>query len=167
MSAEQKTVLGVALAMRHGVIPPHRHDRELLNFFADQLMEARKREAEVGGNTAKLREAVMSLMDNLKIHLQQPIEQITINRAELEAMVKDCSEALAAPARNCDMGTDEEQADALHTAFIEYCNGCDCPMGCDYRKDPRFLLDANCASILKCFARFALSKATPKEGGAK
>ena len=85
--------------------------------------------------------------------------------------VFDCrdklSAALAEPPRECDRFADENQADALHAAFIEYCNGCDCPMGCDHRKNPRFLLDGNCASIMKCFARFALSKATPKEGGTK
>ena len=81
--------------------------------------------------------------------------------------IEKCKSALAAPARECDRFADEKQADALHAAFIELCNRCDCPMGCDYRKSPRFLLDGNCASILKCFARFALSKATPKEGGEK
>ena len=72
--------------------------------------------------------------------------------------------ALAKPPRNCDRFVDEKQADALHKAFTEYCNRCDCPMGCDYRKNPRFLLDTNCASIMKCFARFALPRATEQEG---
>lgn len=71
--------------------------------------------------------------------------------------------ALSAPPRECDMFADEKQADALHAAFIKYCNGCDCPMGCDHRKNPRFLLDGNCASILKCFARFALSRKVGKK----
>jgi hypothetical protein len=50
----------------------------------------------------------------LKIHLLQPIEQITINRAELEAMIKDCSEALAEPARNCDWCPTWESAKAAY-----------------------------------------------------
>lgn len=84
----------------------------------------------------------------------------------IRACHKQVNEALAEPLRECDRFADEKQADALHAAFIEHCNRCDCPMGCDHRKNPRFLLDGNCASIMKCFARFALSKATTKEGGA-
>ena len=52
-----------------------------------------------------------------------------------------------------------ESVEALHSAFIKHCNECDCPMGCVYRRetDARILLDANCASILKCFARFVIN----------
>lgn len=48
--------------------------------------------------------------------------------------------------------------DALHEAFVEHCNECDCPMGCIHRRetDPRLLLDTRCASILDCFARFVV-----------
>ena len=45
---------------------------------------------------------------------------------------------------------------ALHSAFVEHCNECDCPMGCIHRKDTRTMLDPNCASILVCFARFVV-----------
>ena len=55
------------------------------------------------GNAAKLREVVKCLMDNLNIHLMQPSELITVNRAELDGMVMVCEKALAAPPRNCDM----------------------------------------------------------------
>lgn len=122
------------------------------------------------GNMKLIREALVELV------------QFTCNSCQERLCESDCEEggapvpcsailkardALAEPPRECDRFADEKWADALHAAFIEYCNGCDCPMGCDHRKNPRFLLDGNCASILKCFARFALSKATPKEGGAK
>lgn len=54
------------------------------------------------GDCAKLREAVKCLMDNLNIHLMQPSELITVNRAELDGMVMVCEAALSAPPRNCD-----------------------------------------------------------------
>ena len=57
----------------------------------------------------KQREAVKCLMDNLNIHLMQPSEQITVNRAELDGMVMVCEKALAIPLRNCDVGTPAEQ----------------------------------------------------------
>lgn len=50
----------------------------------------------VVGDVAKLREAVKCLMDNLNIHLMQPSELITVNRAELDGMVMVCEKALAA-----------------------------------------------------------------------
>lgn len=70
------------------------------------------------GNAAKLREVVKCLMDNLNIHLMQPSELITVNRAELEGMVMVCEKALAAPSRNCDMyGGDFKM---LHTAWFDW-----------------------------------------------
>ena len=62
------------------------------------------------GNAAKLREVVKCLMDNLNIHLVQPSEQITVNRAELDGMVMVCEKALAAPPRNCDRFKTKEEA---------------------------------------------------------
>jgi len=96
MSAEQKTVLGVALAMRHGVIPPHRHDRELLNFFADQLMEARKHETEVGlGNCAAMRHAIMVAVSDLSSNLK-------MTPGERQFMVRYLHASLTKSPRNCD-----------------------------------------------------------------
>ena len=112
------------------------------------------------GNATKIRDA----MEKCLSYLAGETELV---EDEIIALCDVMKDALASPARECDRFADEKQADALHAAFIEYCNGCDCPMGCIHRKDPRFLLNANCASIMKCFARFALSKATLKEGGAK
>ena len=108
MSAEQKTVLGVALAMRHGVIPPHRHDRELLNFFADQLMEARKHETEVGlGNCAAMREALVAVKKSIdgigtsSLDCDPAILMASLTQvcARLSARI---DAALSAPPRNCD-----------------------------------------------------------------
>jgi len=57
--------------------------------------------------------------------------------------------------------------DALHAAFVEHCNKCDCPMGCIHRQynPPSAMLDTRCASILKCFARFVVN--SMKKGDAK
>lgn len=72
--------------------------------------------------------------------------------------------ALAVPPRNCDLFKSVYEADKLHEAFVEYCNACDCPMGCIHKKDTRCMLDTRCGSILKCFAKFVLSEA---KGGAE
>lgn len=61
------------------------------------------------GNAAKLREAVKCLMDNLNIHLMQPSELITVNRAELDGMVMVCEKALAALAETEKEGGNDEQ----------------------------------------------------------
>ena len=71
--------------------------------------EARDKCAAPAVNGAKLREAVKCLMDNLNIHLVQPSELITVNRAELDGMVMVCEKALAAPPRNCDVLSAQEQ----------------------------------------------------------
>ena len=128
MSVEQKTVLGVALAMRHGVIPPHRHDRELLNFFADQLMEARKREAEVGGNTAKLREAVEAVLLAFNYGESMIVNQLPFSK--LLPMLRKCVEALAAPPRECDVGTVKEQAERFKHFCAQNYSACDVDMEC-------------------------------------
>lgn len=71
--------------------------------------------------------------------------------------------ALTAPQRNCDVGTAEEQ----HRRFIDYCNTCDCPMGCIHRKEFIGMLDTRCASMLKCYIRWAQMPYESEEGGAK
>lgn len=55
----------------------------------------------------------------------------------------------------------------LHSAFVEHCDRCDCPMGCIHRQFnlPSAMLNTNCASILKCFARFVVNSI--KKRGAK
>lgn len=50
-----------------------------------------------------------------------------------------------------------KNADDLHEAFVKHCDACNPPGGCCHRKDTRGMLDTNCASILKCFARFVLA----------
>ena len=78
------------------------------------------------------------------------------------AQIADNKAALEAPARECDAFKSELRADDLHAAFVKYCDGCDCPMGCIHRRLPAGQDAAN-LPILNCFARFVLSKKS-KEG---
>ena len=114
--------------------------------LADRLKAALRRER---GDCAKLREAVKCLMDNLNIHLMQPIELITVNRAELDGMVMVCEKALAAPPRNCDILTDFN--DAITTLA-----------------DERNWHDGKWDSERYCIlASWLFAPATEKEGGAE
>ena len=45
MKAETQTVPGILIIMRHGTIPQHRHDRELLRYYADFIDVVEKRDA--------------------------------------------------------------------------------------------------------------------------
>lgn len=65
--------------------------------------------------------------------------------------------------RECDRFPSVVQSHDLHAAFAKHCNECDCPMGCIHRRGALRLLDARCSSIMSCFARFVLSKATRSE----
>ena len=109
-------------------------------------------------NNAKLREALRFLIEN-----ESTLFEADLSNGELELLhqiVDRARAALAAPARECDRFDDDLQADGLHEAFVKYCNDCDCPIGCIHRRKMEGLLDVRCASILNCFARFALSKAS-------
>lgn len=119
--------------------------------------------SEKHGNGAKMHEALVNISKYADCAAMRQHDATT--QHYIKQIRKWAEAALAEPPRNCDRFVDEKQADALHKAFIKYCDRCDCPMGCDHRKNPRFLLDTNCASIMKCFARFALSRATPAKGG--
>ena len=85
----------------------------------------RDAEAQSIGNAAKMREAVKSLMDNLQIHAMMPCEQITMNRAEVCAMIEDCRAALAAPARNCDRFNSGDPVKDADDAYAEWQRQCD------------------------------------------
>lgn len=122
------------------------------------------------GNQMKMREALVQcelFLGNVSRHghpTLNPGDKCTACEGvdKLRGMVV---QALSAQARNCDRYESEYDSDRLHADFVKYCNDCDCPMGCIYRKDTRNMLDLNCASILKCFARFALAAA--KKGDAE
>ena len=174
MSENQETIADIEEALRHEEdfwlesgqeCPDRRFER-----YADRLKAARMREAtaensSVVGNVAKMREALVALSAWAKVVKDNPKDKTAIECAEfVEETIKA---ALAEPARECDRFADDLQADGLHEAFVNYCNDCDCPMGCIHRMEMKGLLDVRCASILKCFARFALSEASPEEGGDK
>lgn len=108
------------------------------------------------GNCAAMREALIQcelFLGNVSRHAHptlNPGDKCTacVGVDELRGMVV---RALADAPRNCDVGTPEEQ----HARFVSYCDGCDCPMGCDHRKNFAGILRPECSSILKCFARWA------------
>lgn len=110
------------------------------------------------GNAAAMREALETVSDSLHTIAGSISPEFCASVAD-DAKAK-IRAALAAPARNCDVGTAED----LHAAFVRHCDACNPPGGCCHRSDTRGMLYTGCASILKCFAKFALAK---KEGGAK
>lgn len=127
-------------------------------------------------NNAKLRDAMVEIVEMVKDYRKNPGVDCEYADGYLEDICDVAKEALDAPARECDRFADVTQSTALHKAFIEHCNRCErgCPMGCDHRRiigmekvgattPLELMLNSQCASILECFARFVLSKAT-KEG---
>ena len=135
----------------------HREMEELVLRHEKELADARMS----SGNAAKLREALSDACYAMFNFLK------TQNGGyeEMANALDKAKAALAVPLRECDRFDDDLQADNLHAAFVKYCNDCDCPMGCIHRMEMKGLLNVQCASILKCFARFALSEAdTEKEG---
>lgn len=111
------------------------------------------------GNQMKMREALLEIAkvaDDWERY--SPTKAGTIDR-----IYELANAALSEPPRNCDVGTPEEQ----HRRFIDYCNTCDCPMGCIYRKEFTGMLDTRCASMLKCYIRWAQTPYEAQEGGAE
>ena len=129
------------------------HFLRTINRLAKDKKKARQNM--IGSSTAKLREAVVEMRG-----LCEQIKLLyTDYPSEVHDIIRKANAALSAQPRECDR-FDHWQADDLHAAFVKYCNECDCPMGCVHRKGMEGLLDVRCASILGCFARFALSKAS-------
>ena len=89
---------------------------DFLKGYADRLEAAHKRELHAG-DAAKLREAVGKLLgvlynmgvdeNTLTIAIASP--NCHMNSEHTLSVLKDARAALAAPARNCDVGTAEEQ----------------------------------------------------------
>jgi len=118
----EETGAGIIAEMRGGPIPRHQHDRELLHHYADRLEAALAREC---GDVAKLREAL------------EKIAHYTDNRdamddpgcADGHILADIAKTALAAPPRNCDVGTAEEQLKRFKDfcriiSKDETCDGC-------------------------------------------
>ena len=119
---------GILHAMRYGPIPPHKHDRELLRYYAAKLDEALKREGNrrmcpVNAKSCNLRrlferdpfmgaepKAVngAALVSALQYAIARAEEaqgyvfRSSGPKACMEELINACSEALHAPARPCD-----------------------------------------------------------------
>lgn len=142
-----------------------------LRTYADRIEAAEKRENVQIGCAPAMRKALVWLSETGFRSPEGGWMCITLKRVQKDG--KPCSievppyaedvinAALAKPPRNCDVGTVEEQ----HQRFIDYCNACDCPMGCIYRKEFVGMLDTRCASMLKCYIRWA--QMPYKEGNAE
>ena len=173
MSDNHESIADIVAGMRYGTIPKHRTDHELLALFADRIEAAEKRERAFHamteaanarlrehlaialkggvGNAAKLREALvlaLSLLD-----LKEGVPYKTISQKDIDFM----KAALAAPARNCDIGTADEQ---------NYLHGLWC---CAH--DVNGDMEADCANnaCSQCILKWAQMPfgVSYKEGGAK
>lgn len=87
------------------------------HYFADRLEAALKREAP--GNSAKLREVVERVA-----HMND--DGYWNSSAQICNLVALARAALAAPSRNCDVGTPEEQAER----YMEFCHNYPKCVGC-------------------------------------
>ena len=80
----------------------------------------------------QMREAAKGIANDLTIHLANPSQTIEMNRAEIEALVRDCQQVLSLPRRQCDVGTAEEQAERFKTFCLDHqapWHGCtNCPV---------------------------------------
>ena len=85
------------------------------------------------GNAAAMREALESIIENLAIHIKcgrfsAPGDHVSFPIIEAEAYIRDARAALAAPARNCDVGTAEEQAERFEAECNRHDHCTPCPV---------------------------------------
>lgn len=66
------------------------------------------------GNVKTMRDALLNI--------QEYAAAMDVDDGNVLAILDACRDALALPARNCDVGTAEEQAERL----VEFCNSTDC-----------------------------------------
>ena len=111
------------------------------------------------GNAAKMREAlekIASMGEQIDYQLGNSEETVYAFRHErcIAHNISECArEAISAPARNCDVGTTEEQ----HARFCSFCNKFDECNKC--------LLCSGSLLTSKCYSRW--SQMPYEEGGAK
>ena len=106
------------------------------------------------GNQMKMREALKKLLDAIKslsrTHNDDLPEDV---RAILGRMAFEANEALAVPARNCDVGTADEQTERFENFCEQEKSGC-CG-GCAFNK----------LSLSSCFSEWAqMSYAEERKG---
>ena len=95
-----ETIANIVAEMR-GLVKPGEtleHTYELLNGLADRIEAAHKREVESVSNGAKMREALKQILALAQAKAK--------GLFEIQSLAET---ALAAPPRNCDVGTAEEQ----------------------------------------------------------
>ena len=133
--------------------------RVMVKELADRLEAAHKRER---GDCAKLREAVCEILSYIesfhKYITPGKGKKLTALFAVADTIRNNARAALAAPPRNCDVGTPKEQDERFHRFCVEHrtgsCAGCHNPVG-----------DYTCANgIRECALVWAQM---PYEGGAK
>ena len=110
-----------------------RMDRHLWNEYADRIEAAAKRvvvsktETATVGNAAALREALENIAgyaETARCHTEDAHVL-----GYLEQIEKWAEAALSAPARNCDVGTAEEQSERMEKAVCSKHHGCvRCPL---------------------------------------
>lgn len=134
MSDKPKSHAEIIAEMYSGIVPKHRHDREILLHYARLLDMAHQRELATE-NTAKLREVVEDLLYMAKRYAAKtPATETVIFDGKTHKALKTINyhktiekaeAALAAPARNCDVGTAKEQVlEFKHQCFNHHTGRC-------------------------------------------
>lgn len=122
---EKREKLADIVAQMRGRGEDGRMDRHLWNEYADRIEAAAKRvvgsktETTTVGNAAATREvldAALSFIGDLEIEPYSPLDEAA---SELRKRIMD---ALAAPARQCDVGTADEQANRFGKLCGKYYN---------------------------------------------
>lgn len=114
--------------------------------IADRLEAAHRRELAAGGNAARLREA----LDEIRVAAMSDYEP------DADYLIEKCNAALAAPPRNCEVGTPEEQAQR----FGEYCHAEVCKRKKCKTRPKALFIDA-------CALEWAQMPYEAEEGGAE
>jgi len=113
-------------------------------------------------NAAALREAMHQLSENLLNRIAGICPNLTD-----EGLLLLVDKALAAPARNCDVGTAQEQIDRFHEfchsnqVYIDEFHGYDCRPDCPIGK----IVDRDNKFCDNCWAAWAQMPFAPAEGG--
>lgn len=104
----------------------------MLDIWADRIEAAAKREVvsktetTTVGNAAAMRDALVELTDKVLDYLHKGLIQLPL---PLENAIAKANAALAAPARQCDVGTADEQSERMEKAVCSKHYGCvRCPL---------------------------------------
>lgn len=133
MSDNQETIIAIIQEMNYGPIPKHKLDIELLRHYADRLVAAYRR---VMVNMHKMRDAleyVLHFDATDEAAMEDGLtdaERIAEYADHIAECQKKAKEALAAPPRNCDVGTPEEQLDRYGLFRQEKCLICESRHSC-------------------------------------